>query len=136
MTVDKIEEQQTEIQPQSIAVSVVTEYVQQQSQPEQNRFAFAYHITIENQGSETAKLLGRHWIIIDANQERKEVKGMGVIGEQPTLEAGAIYQYTSGVVLKTPIGTMEGSYQLVDENGDPFNAPIEPFLLSMPNAVH
>lgn len=135
MTVDKIEEQQ-QIQPKLIAVSVVTEYVQQQSQPEQNRFAFAYHITIENQGSETAKLLGRHWIIIDANQERKEVKGMGVIGEQPTLEAGAIYQYTSGVVLKTPIGTMEGSYQLVDENGDPFNAAIEPFLLSTPNAVH
>jgi ApaG protein len=135
MTVDKIEEQQ-QIQPKLIAVSVVTEYVQQQSQPEQNRFAFAYHITIENKGSETAKLLGRHWIIIDANQERKEVKGMGVIGEQPTLEAGAIYQYTSGVVLKTPIGTMEGSYQLVDENGDPFNAPIEPFLLSTPNAVH
>lgn len=135
MTVDKIEKQQ-QTQPQSIAVSVVTEYVQQQSQPEQNRFAFAYHITIENIGTESAKLLGRHWIIIDANQERKEVKGMGVIGEQPTIEAGARYQYTSGVVLKTPIGTMEGSYQLVDEKGDPFNAPIEPFLLSTPNAVH
>ena len=133
MTVDNLDLQQ-ELQP--ILVSVVTEYVQQQSQPEQNRFAFAYHITIQNQGTESAKLLGRHWIIIDANQERKEVRGMGVIGEQPTIEAGASYQYTSGVVLKTPIGTMEGSYQLLDENGDPFNAPIEPFLLSTPNAVH
>ena len=135
MTVNKNEEHD-QAQAQSIAVSVVTEYVLQQSQPEQNRFAFAYHITIENKGTETAKLLGRHWIIIDANQERKEVKGMGVVGEQPTIEAGARYQYTSGVVLKTAIGTMEGSYQLVDENGDPFNAPIEPFLLSTPNAVH
>jgi ApaG protein len=133
MTVDNLDLQQ-ELQP--ILVSVVTEYMQQQSQPEQNRFAFAYHITIQNQGTEPAKLLGRHWIIIDANQERKEVRGMGVIGEQPTIEAGASYQYTSGLVLKTPIGTMEGSYQLVDENGDPFNAPIEPFLLSTPNAVH
>jgi ApaG protein len=133
MTVDNLDLQQ-ELQP--ILVSVVTEYMQQQSQPEQNRFAFAYHITIQNQGTESAKLLGRHWIIIDANQERKEVRGMGVIGEQPTIEAGASYQYTSGVVLKTPIGTMEGSYQLLDENGDPFNAPIEPFLLSTPNAVH
>ena len=133
MTVNNLDLQQ-ELQP--ILVSVVTEYVQQQSQPEQNRFAFAYHITIENKGTEPAKLLGRHWIIIDANQERKEVRGMGVIGEQPTIEAGASYSYTSGVVLKTPIGTMEGSYQLLDENGDPFNAPIEPFLLSTPNAVH
>ena len=133
MTVDNLDLQQ-DLQP--ILVSVVTEYMQQQSQPEQNRFAFAYHITIQNQGTESAKLLGRHWIIIDANQERKEVRGMGVIGEQPTIEAGASYQYTSGVVLKTPIGTMEGSYQLLDENGDPFNAPIEPFLLSTPNAVH
>lgn len=133
MTVDNLDLQQ-ELQP--ILVSVVTEYMQQQSQPEQNRFAFAYHITIQNQGTESAKLLGRHWVIIDANQERKEVRGMGVIGEQPTIEAGASYQYTSGVVLKTPIGTMEGTYQLLDENGDPFNTPIEPFLLSTPNAVH
>ena len=133
MTVDNLDLQQ-ELQP--ILVSVVTEYMQQQSQPAQNRFAFAYHITLQNQGTEPGQLLGRHWIIIDANQERKEVRGMGVIGEQPTIEAGASYQYTSGLVLKTPIGTMEGSYQLVDENGDPFNAPIEPFLLSTPNAVH
>jgi|TARA_B110000046_G_scaffold160993_1_gene174431 ApaG protein len=133
MTVDTI---QPADQLQTIRVSVVTEYVQQQSQPEQNQFAFAYHITIENQGDVAAKLLGRHWIIIDANQERKEIRGMGVIGEQPVIEAGASYQYTSGVVLKTPIGTMEGSYQLLNDKGDPFDAAIAPFLLSTPNAVH
>jgi ApaG protein len=85
---------------------------------------------------EAAQLLSRHWVIVDANQERKEVKGMGVIGEQPLIAAGESYSYSSGVVLDTPVGTMEGSYQLVDKNGDPFDAPIQPFLLSTPNAVH
>ncbi len=121
---------------QPIVVSVETEYLSNQSQPEDGRFAFAYHITIENCGAETAQLLSRHWVIVDANQERKEVKGMGVIGEQPVIAAGETYSYSSGVVLDTPVGTMEGSYQLVDESGDAFDAPIQPFLLSTPNAVH
>jgi ApaG protein len=128
MTVDN-SQPQDKFQP--IQVSVVTEYIEHQSKPEENRFAFAYHITIENQGVEAAKLLGRHWIIVDANQERKEIRGMGVIGEQPTIAAGASYQYTSGVILNTPIGTMQGSYQLLDDKGDPFDAAI-----STPNAVH
>ena len=119
-----------------IVVSVETEYLSNQSQPEDGRYAFAYHITIENCGAEAAQLLSRHWVIVDANQERKEVKGMGVIGEQPLIAAGESYSYSSGVVLDTPVGTMEGSYQLVDKNGDPFDAPIQPFLLSTPNAVH
>ena len=121
---------------QPIIVSVETEYLSNQSQPEDDRYAFAYHITIENCGAETAQLLSRHWVIVDANQELKEVKGMGVIGEQPFIAAGESYSYSSGVVLDTPVGTMEGSYQLVDENGESFNAPIQPFLLSSPNAVH
>jgi ApaG protein len=121
---------------QPIVVSVETEYLSNQSQPEDGRYAFAYHITIENCGPEAAQLLSRHWVIVDANQERKEVKGMGVIGEQPLIAAGESYSYSSGVVLDTPVGTMEGSYQLVDKNGDPFDAPIQPFLLSTPNAVH
>ena len=121
---------------QPIVVSVETEYLSNQSQPEDGRYAFAYHITIENCGAEAAQLLSRHWVIVDANQERKEVKGMGVIGEQPIIAAGESYSYSSGVVLDTPVGTMEGSYQLVDENGESFNAPIQPFLLSSPNAVH
>ena len=120
----------------SIVVTVVSEYLDRQSSPENNRFAFAYHITINNQGVSAATLLTRHWIITDANQERQEVRGSGVIGQTPTISPGRSYEYTSAVVLDTPIGTMEGSYQMIDEQGTPFDAPIAPFLLSAPNAVH
>jgi ApaG protein len=120
----------------SIVVTVVSEYLDRQSSPDNNRFAFAYHITINNQGSSAATLLTRHWIIIDANQERQEVHGSGVIGQTPTIPPGSCYEYTSAVVLDTPIGTMEGSYQLIDAQGTAFNAPIAPFLLSTPNTVH
>jgi|TARA_B110000977_G_scaffold36357_1_gene48773 ApaG protein len=119
-----------------ITVSVTTEYLSMQSQPEDNRFAFAYHIRIENNGDEAAQLLRRHWIIVDANEERQEVRGEGVIGEQPLIQPGAVYQYSSGVVIETPVGTMQGSYHLVDLSGLAFDAPIEPFLLSTPLAVH
>lgn len=119
-----------------IAISVSTEYLDNQSKPEDGRYVFAYHITIENHASQAVQLLSRHWIIVDANQERKEVRGLGVIGEQPTLAPGGIYKYTSGVVLATPIGTMEGTYQLTCHEGEPFDTAIEPFLLSMPHAVH
>ena len=124
------------IDNQSIQVSVTTEYLAGQSQPEESRYAFAYHITIENCSSLPAQLLSRHWVIVDANQERQEVRGAGVIGEQPHIAPGASFKYSSEVVLDTPVGTMEGSYQLVDENGSSFDATIEPFLLSTPNAVH
>ena len=125
----------TALEP-SIQVSVTSEYLPSHSQPEANRYAFAYHICIANRGQVAAQLLSRHWIIIDANQERQEVRGEGVIGEQPTIEPGAEYQYSSGVVLETSVGTMQGSYQLIDNDGNPFEAPIEPFLLSLPHAVH
>jgi ApaG protein len=121
---------------QPIMITVITEYLTEQSQPEENRYAFAYHITIKNQSVRSAKILTRHWIIVDANQERKEVHGEGIIGKQPIILSGDKYEYTSAVVLDTPVGTMEGSYQLVDDGGVPFNAPIEPFLLSIPHAVH
>jgi len=124
------------LDPQPIQVSVTTEYLAGQSQPEESRYAFAYHITIENCGSVPAQLLSRHWVIVDANQERQEVRGAGVIGEQPHIAPGDSFTYSSGVVLDTPVGTMQGSYQLVAENGAAFDAPIEPFLLSTPNAVH
>ena len=120
----------------SIVVTVVSEYLDRQSSPQNNRFAFAYHITVNNQGVSAATLLTRHWIITDANQERQEVQGSGVIGQTPTISPGRSYEYTSAVVLDTPIGTMEGSYQMIDEQGTPFDAPIAPFLLSAPNAVH
>ena len=121
---------------QPIMITVITEYLTEQSQPEENRYAFAYHITIKNQSVRSAKILTRHWIIVDANQERKEVHGEGIVGKQPIILSGDKYVYTSAVVLDTPVGTMEGSYQLVDDGGVTFNAPIEPFLLSIPHAVH
>ena len=121
---------------QPIKVTVETEYLLSQSQPEQDRFAFAYHITIQNLGPGAAQLLSRHWIIVDGNQERQEVRGDGVVGQQPLIPAGESYRYSSGVILDTPIGTMQGSYQLIDDKGEAFEAPIEPFLLSTPNSVH
>ena len=121
---------------QPIMITVITEYLTEQSQPEENRYAFAYHITIKNQSVRSAKILTRHWIIVDANQERKEVHGEGIVGKQPIILSVDKYEYTSAVVLDTPVGTMEGSYQLVDDGGVTFNAPIEPFLLSIPHAVH
>lgn len=119
-----------------IDVSVETEYLSIQSQPEHDRYVFAYHITITNNGTVEAKLLTRHWVIIDADQKRQEVNGIGVIGEQPSIPSGGSYSYSSGVVLSTPVGTMHGSYQFVDPTGSNFDAPIQPFLLAMPNKVN
>jgi len=124
-----------EIKP-LIDIQVKTEYLANQSQPAENQYAFAYHITIANQGNLDATLLNRHWIIIDANQQRQEVKGIGVIGEQPLIPCGSSYSYSSGVVLKTAVGTMQGHYHFVDVLGNPFEAPIKPFLLATPNKVH
>ena len=120
----------------NINVTVVTEYLLGQSKPEDDQYAFAYHITIENNSSQAVKLLTRHWIIVDSDQQQKEVQGPGVIGEQPRIEVNDIYQYSSGVVLKTPIGTMQGSYQMVNDLGHPVEAPISPFLLAVPNTVN
>ena len=120
----------------NINVTVVTEYLLGQSKPEDDQYAFAYHITIENNSSQAVKLLTRHWIIVDSDQQQKEVQGPGVIGEQPRIEVNDRYQYSSGVVLKTPIGTMQGSYQMVNDLGHPVEAPISPFLLAVPNTVN
>jgi ApaG protein len=119
-----------------IDIQVKTEYLANQSQPEENQYAFAYHITITNHSELDTVLLKRHWIIIDANQQRQEVKGIGVIGEQPLIPCGSSYSYSSGVVLKTAVGTMQGYYHLTDELGNPFEATIKPFLLAIPNKVH
>ena len=124
------------INPSDINVSVDVEYLQKQSTLEENQFAFAYHITITNNSSYGIVLLHRHWIIIDANEQRQEVKGAGVIGEQPLIPTKGKFQYSSGTVLNTPIGTMQGSYQMVDEFGSALEVPIEPFLLALPNQVH
>jgi ApaG protein len=121
---------------QPITVDVTTEYLRQQSKPDEDRFAFAYHITIHNQSQVAAKLMSRHWVITDGNEAQQEVRGAGVIGEQPTISPGQSYQYSSGVILDTPIGTMHGSYTMLGDDGNEFDAPIKPFLLAIPHAVN
>lgn len=112
------------------------EYLPDQSSPQESRYVFAYHIRITNLGDEAAQLINRHWIITDANSQIREVKGEGVIGEQPRLEPGYGFEYTSGVMLDTPVGTMEGSYEMVADDGESFTAAIPVFLLSVPGAVN
>ncbi|MDG0968891.1 MAG: Co2+/Mg2+ efflux protein ApaG [Porticoccaceae bacterium] len=117
-------------------VKVVAEYLDAQSNPDASKYVFAYHITVMNQGDRPATLMTRHWIITDGDQEKQEVHGTGVVGQTPTIQAGEDFQYTSGVVLDTPVGIMEGSYQMVDHLGAPFDIPIKPFLLSAKHMVH
>lgn len=120
----------------NIQVRVETSYVDQQSAPEFNRYVFAYTITIENLGSEPAKLLTRHWVITDAHGNEQEVRGVGVVGEQPYLKPGEHFRYTSGTVLETPVGSMKGSYQMKADDDTEFDATIAPFTLSVPHALH
>jgi len=120
----------------TITVTVRPEYLEQQSEPHRNRYAFAYHITISNQGNTAATLLSRFWNITDGNNDIKQVKGEGVIGKKPTISPGTSFQYTSGVMLETPIGTMEGNYQMIDELGESFDADIPLFVLSIPGTLH
>jgi len=119
-----------------LSVDVETSYIDEQSDPENDRFVFAYTITIRNTGNMAAKLMTRHWIITDANNFTQEVKGDGVVGEQPHLQPGEGFQYTSGTVLDTPIGSMRGSYQMVADDGNQFDAEIPTFTLCKPNALH
>jgi ApaG protein len=119
-----------------IQVSVKTNYLPAQSAPDQNRYVFAYTITITNTGNIPAKLVTRHWLITDANNHTHEVRGEGVVGEQPYLVPGMSFEYTSGTVLETPVGVMRGSYQLVADDGTPFDAEIPAFTLSTPRTLH
>ena len=120
----------------AIQVTVETDYIEAQSDPGAKRFVFAYTITIENSGDVPARLLTRHWLITDADGHRQEVRGEGVIGEQPHLAPGARFRYTSGAVLETPVGAMEGSYQMVADDGHRFDVPIAPFSLAKPGLMH
>ena len=126
----------TDSQRYRIDVSAKTTFVEEQSDPEAGRYVFAYTITIHNRGSEPAQLLSRHWQITDANGKVQEVRGSGVVGEQPHLRPGESYQYTSGTVLETEVGSMEGSYQMVADDGTRFDAEIAPFSLSTPRTLH
>ncbi|MBI2784198.1 MAG: Co2+/Mg2+ efflux protein ApaG [Porticoccaceae bacterium] len=119
-----------------IHIAVRTRYLPEQSKPAERQFAFAYEITIANVGTEPAQLLARHWIIVDAHDKTKEVRGAGVVGEQPRIEPGQAYRYTSGVVLGTEHGTMTGSYRMLDSTGAEFDAVIPLFVLAVPGTMH
>ena len=119
-----------------IDVSVITRYLAAQSQPELGRYAFSYTVTIRNQGQLPAKLLSRHWIITDGDGRVQEVRGAGVVGQQPQIAPGASHTYSSGTVMTTQVGTMQGSYQMLAEDGKRFEAIIAPFRLAVPGALH
>lgn len=122
--------------PYAIAVTVATRFLDDQSVPEDDRYVFAYTIRIHNAGQVPARLLARHWLITDANGHVQEVRGEGVVGEQPWLRPGEHFEYTSGAVIGTPLGTMQGSYQMLADDGTRFEAPIAPFTLSIPRTLH
>lgn len=120
----------------AIHVSVQAQFLAEQSDPARNRYAFAYTVTIENAGAVPAKLLTRHWVITDANGHVEEVRGPGVVGAQPVLAPGESFEYTSGCPLKTSYGTMRGTYQMVADDGQSFDAEIAAFPLNVPYAVN
>lgn len=118
-----------------IRVEVETSYVDEQSDPKERRYVFSYTITIRNEGAVPARLLTRHWIITDANGKVQEARGDGVVGEQPHLKPGQGFRYTSGAVIETPVGAMQGTYEMIDDDGQRFDAPIQPFRLAMPGIL-
>lgn len=120
----------------ALEISIATQFLDDQSDPDEERYAFAYTIRIRNLGRLPAQLINRHWIITDANGKVEEVRGEGVVGEQPRLEPGEQFTYTSGAVLQTAVGTMEGSYDMSGDDGTRFDAPIPPFTLSVPRTLH
>jgi len=120
----------------SVRVSVKTEYLATQSAPRDKRYVFSYTIRIANEGTEAVQLRSRHWIITDGNSRVEEVKGPGVVGKQPVIKPGEHFEYTSGCVLETPRGTMRGTYQMVKQDGSPFDAEIAPFMLSLPHTLN
>jgi ApaG protein len=118
------------------SVDVRPQFVPEHSKPEEDKFLFAYTVTIRNTGDVTAQLISRHWVITDAHNKVEEVQGLGVVGEQPVLKPGEAFEYTSGCPIATPVGSMRGTYQCVAEDGTRFEAPIPEFLLSMPRTLH
>jgi ApaG protein len=119
-----------------ITVSVKSAYLPENSDPARSQFVFAYTVTITNSGEVAAQLVSRHWIITDAESQVQEVKGLGVVGQQPLLQPGESFEYTSGTSLPTAVGTMHGTYQMVAGDGKTFDAAIPPFTLSMPRVLH
>jgi ApaG protein len=120
----------------NIGIQVITDYISEQSEPSADRYVFAYTITITNNGNAPARLISRHWVITDANGKVQEVSGDGVVGEQPYLNPGEEFRYSSGAVLETPVGAMQGLYRMEADNGVNFDAPIAPFTLAVPGVLH
>jgi ApaG protein len=119
-----------------ISVEVEPAYIEEQSNPDMEQYVFSYTVTIINDGKQAARLLTRHWVITDADGEIQEVRGDGVVGEQPYLKPGEGFQYTSGTLMKTPVGSMQGSYQMRADDGSEFDAPIPEFYLVAPKTMH
>lgn len=126
----------TDSQQNNIKVGVETRYIEDQSNPEENYYVFAYTITIRNLGEQAAQLISRHWVITDSDHKVQEVRGDGVVGEQPVLKPGEQFVYTSGTMLETSVGTMKGSYQMKADDGSQFDATIDEFVLSTPRILH
>ena len=120
----------------NIDVQVEPTYLDEESDPEEGRYVFAYTVVITNRGSVGAQLLHRHWIVTGADGETREVQGEGVVGEQPRLDPGKVFRYTSGALLETPVGTMEGHYEMLAEDGVSFTAEIPVFTLAVPRTLH
>ncbi len=120
----------------AIDIEVATSYVDEQSEPDADRYVFAYTITISNKGNVAAQLISRHWVITDANGKVQEVSGDGVVGEQPHLNPGEMFRYSSGAVLETPVGAMQGLYRMEADDGIDFDAPIAPFTLAVPGMLN
>lgn len=124
------------MKPYDLTVSVTPRFVPEQSDPSQQQYVFAYTVRITNSGAQPVQLISRHWIITDGHQRVQEVRGLGVVGQQPLLAPGESFEYTSGCPLSTPVGTMRGTYHCVGENGIPFEVPIAEFVLAMPRTLH
>jgi ApaG protein len=124
------------MKPYNIAVTVTPQYLPDQSEPNEHQFVFAYTVRITNNGEFAAQVISRHWVITDGKQNTQEVRGLGVVGQQPLLAPGESFEYTSGCPLPTPVGTMRGTYHCVGENGVPFEVPIQEFVLAMPRTLH
>ncbi|MEP6677979.1 MAG: Co2+/Mg2+ efflux protein ApaG [Betaproteobacteria bacterium] len=125
-----------EMRRHAIAVVTKATYLADQSDPAKNQYVFSYTIKVTNTGEVSAQLVSRHWFITDGDHRVQEVKGLGVVGQQPVLKPGESFEYTSGASIPTPVGTMKGTYQMVGEDGTTFDAPIPPFTLSVPRTLH
>lgn len=124
------------MKPYEMTVQVQCQYMPDQSDPAQQQYFFAYTVRITNSGQNPAQLVSRHWVITDGNNESQDVRGLGVVGQQPLLAPGETFEYTSGCPLPTPVGSMRGTYLCVGDDGQPFETPIPEFVLAMPRTLH